>query len=84
MAAHTSHTHLVGQDDEESLEDGYKVEEEIDRVPHVVVVTVQVPLHNHLSVKQDQATENEQPKVDLDLGGRRRREGDEEGEEEDE
>ena len=59
--------YLGGQDDQEATEDVDKVQEEVNRVPNVVVVASVEALHDQLGVKQDEPTEQEQAKVQMKL-----------------
>ena len=61
---------LGGQDDQQAAEDIDKVQEEVYRVPDVVITAAVELLHNELSVKQHKPTEEQQTKVQLKLGGR--------------
>ena len=68
------HAHLISKDHKESFEDGDKVDEQINRVPYIVIITAWVFLYDHLSVKQNQPTEHKETKIDMDLRRERGRE----------
>jgi len=58
---------LFGEDDHELAEDVDKVEEQVDRVPDVVVVSAASLLHDELGVVQHKGAEDEETKVQVDV-----------------
>ena len=62
-------TNLGGQDYEQTAEDVDEVEEEVERVTDIVVVSVVESLHNQLGVKENEPTEQNETTVHIQLWG---------------